>query len=320
LIPRALIAIESATGMTVSATELFRFPSVASLARHLSGQSCGAPKVPRRAVSNGEIAIVGMAFRFPGASDCETFWADLIAATDRVRRRDVTAVRQAGAPAALVDHSDFVPAHAGIDDTDQFDPLPFGYSHGEAAEIDPQQRLLLELAWHALEDASCDPAGDGPVGVFAGVGFNAYLVDNLRDRVGFAGGADRFATVVGADKDFAATRIAYKLGLKGPAMTVNSACSTALSATATAVDSLRAGRCRVALAGAASLGMFSVYGHVHQEGGIASRSGICRPFDAAADGLVAGAGAECWWTIGATPARRPRPAASFWAASRSRKK
>jgi amino acid adenylation domain-containing protein len=340
LIPGALIAVEAATGKAVSAVDVFRFPSVAALARHLSGQSGGASADPPRTLdavkessnaggtacatttspafsevgqavppaspaggrflhgflesgwhSSGQIAIVGMAFRFPGASDGETFWADLMAGADRVRRLDRAALQQSGAPARLIDHPDFVPAHAAIDGADRFDPLPFGYSQGEAAEIDPQQRLLLELAWHALEDAACDPATGGPVGVFAGVGFNAYLVDNLRDRLSFAGGADRFAAVVGSDKDFAATRIAYKLGLTGPAMSVNSACSTALSATAAAVDSLRLGRCKVALAGAASLGMFSAFGHIHAEGGIASRAGVCRPFDAGADGLVAGAGA-----------------------------
>jgi amino acid adenylation domain-containing protein len=291
LVPRALVAIEAATGKTVDTVDLFRFPTVASLARHLTGES-GCIDVKREpSVNTSEVAIVGMAFRFPGASDCETFWDELMSGTDSVRRFDPATLRKTRAPTDLVDHPDFVAAHAAIDDTDRFDPLPFGYSQGEAAEIDPQQRLLLELAWHALEDAACDPAVEGPVGVFAGVGFNAYLVDNLRDRVGFAGGADRFSAVIGSDKDFAATRIAYKLGLTGPAMTVNSACSTALSATATAVDNLRAGRCRVALAGAASLGMFSVYGHIHAEGGIASRAGVCRPFDAGADGIVSGAGA-----------------------------
>jgi acyl transferase domain-containing protein len=283
--------MEAATGKAVSAVDVFRFPSVAALARHLSGQSAGAPKAPRRAMSSGQIAIVGMAFRFPGASDGETFWADLMAGADRIQHSDRAELRERGAPTGLVDHPDFVPAHGAIDDIDRFDPRPFGYSQGEAAEIDPQQRLLLELAWHALEDAACDPAADGPVGVFAGVGFNAYLVDNLRDRVGFPGGTDRFSAVVGSDKDFAATRIAYKLGLTGPAMTVSSACSTALSATVTAVDSLRAGRCRVALAGAASRGMFSDHGHIHAEGGIASHTGVCRPFDTAADGVVGGAGA-----------------------------
>jgi acyl transferase domain-containing protein len=213
-----------------------------------------------------------------------------MAGADRVRRPGRSELEAAGAPARLIDHPDFVAAHAAIDGVGLFDPLPFGYSQGEAAEIDPQQRLLLELAWHAMEDAACDPAADGPVGVFAGVGFNAYFADNLRGRIGMAGEPDRFAAVVASDKDFAATRIAYKLGLTGPAMTVSSACSTALSATAMAVDNLRAGRCRVALAGAASLGMFSAYGHIWAEGGIASRAGVCRPFDAQADGIVSGAG------------------------------
>lgn len=290
-VPRALVAIEEATGRAVGAVDLFRFPSVAALARHLAGDAAVPATTRQRRDATSAVAIVGMAFRFPGADDRDAFWANLMAGTDSVRRLDPAALRAAGAPAALVDHPDFVSAHAAIDGTDRFDPQPFGYSHGEAAEIDPQQRLLLELAWHAVEDAACDPAADGPVGVFAGVGFNAYLVDNLRDRLGFAGGADRFSAVVGSDKDFTATRIAYKLGLTGPAMTVNSACSTALTVTATAVDSLRAGRCRVALAGAASLGMFSPFGHIHADGGIASRTGVCRPFDGDADGVVAGAGA-----------------------------
>jgi amino acid adenylation domain-containing protein len=292
LVPRAAIAIEEATGKPVSAVDLFRFPTVAALARHLSGDTLGNDRpTPRRSAGSGEIAIVGMAFSFPGAADCEAFWADLMAGVDRVRRPGRGELEAAGAPARLIDHPDFVAAHAAIEGIGFFDPLPFGYSQGEAAEIDPQQRLLLELAWHALEDAACDPAADGPVGVFAGVGFNAYFVDNLRGRIGLAGEPDRFAAVVASDKDFAATRIAYKLGLTGPALTVNSACSTALSATAMAVDSLRAGRCRVALAGAASLGMFSGHGHIWAEGGIASRAGVCRPFDAEADGIVSGAGA-----------------------------
>jgi amino acid adenylation domain-containing protein len=291
LVPSALIAIEAATGKTVSAVDLFRFPSVAALAQHLSGKARNAFSAKQHSLRSGEIALVGMAFRFPGASDRETFWTNLMESTDCIRRFEPAELRKEGAPAALVDNPDFIPVHGAINDTDKFDPVPFGYSPGEAAEIDPQQRLLLELAWHALEDAACDPSVDGPVGVFAGVGFNAYMIDNLRDRFGIPGGSDRFTAVIRSDKDFAATRIAYKLGLTGPAMTVNSACSTALSATATAVDSLRAGRCRVALAGAASLGMFSIYGHIYAEGGIASRSGVCRPFDAAADGVVSGAGA-----------------------------
>ena len=302
-VPRALIAIEQATGHPLSAVDLFRYPSVAALARHLAGAPAQRPGSPHRARRQNSrlsrrhadgseaIAIVGMALRFPGASDRASYWAALQSATDCIHRPTRETLRQAGAPAALIDQVDFVAAHGAIDDSDRFDAAAFGYSPGEAAEIDPQQRLLLELAWHALDDAACDPARDGPIGAFAGVGFNSYLLDNLRERIGAAGGADRFSAVVGSDKDFAATRIAYKLGLTGPALTVNCACSTALAVTATAVDNLRAGRCRVALAASASLGMFSPYGHLHTAGGIASASGVCRPFDANADGVVAGAGA-----------------------------
>lgn len=289
LVPRALIAIEAATGRRVSSVDLFRFPSVAALARHLAGD-VGERLGHRSSGQGGDIAVIGMAFRFPGADRREDFWSNLIAAADSARRFDRAALLAAGAPAALVDHPEHVPVHGAIEGVDRFDAPLFGYGQGEAAEIDPQQRLLLRLAWHALEDAGCNPAADGPVGVFAGVGFNAYLLDNLRERTGFAGGIDRYSAVVASDKDFAATRLAYKLDLTGPAMTVNTACSTALSATAMAVDSLRAGRCRVALAGAASLGMFSPHGYIHADGGIASRAGRCRPFDAAADGTIGGAG------------------------------
>lgn len=295
LVPAALTALEAATGRPVSAIELFRYPSIAALARYLSQadtphQQASAPTSAPAARS--EIAVIGMAMRLPGASDRETLWQRLQDAdVDCLRRYDVAVLRQDGAPQPLIDHPAFVPVHGAIDDTENFDAQLFGYSLGEAAEIDPQQRLLLHLAWQALEDAACDPAADGPVGVFTGVGFNAYLLDNLHHRAGFGGGAERFSVVVGGDKDFAALRIAYKLGLTGPAMTISSACSTALSALTVAVDSLRAGRCRVALVGAASLGMFSPFGHIHAEGGIASRQGVCRPFDAQADGTVAGAGA-----------------------------
>ncbi|MDZ5645866.1 polyketide synthase [Nitrospirillum sp. BR 11828] len=300
LVPPALAGIEAATGRLLTPVDLFRFPSVMALARHLSGDapSPDADSVwsgprPRGGDPSGAgqaIAVVGWAFRFPGADDAVTFWDNLLAGRDAVRHFNRADLQAAGAPAVLADHPDLVAANAAVDGLDLFDPVPFGYGPGEAAEIDPQQRLLLGLAWHALEEAGCDPARDGPVGVYAGVGFNAYLLDNLRGRAGFAGGADRYSVVVGADKDFAATRLAYKLDLTGPAATVNSACSTALSVTAAAVDALRLGRCRVALAGAASLGMFSPWGYIHAEGGIASATGCCRPFDAAADGTVGGAG------------------------------
>ncbi|MBS1164039.1 MAG: non ribosomal peptide synthetase [Proteobacteria bacterium] len=291
MVPAALEAIQGATGLRPEAVDLFRYPSVAALAKALSGHETAVQPKRGRPAAHGPIAIIGAAARIPGADGLDAIEALVFSGAVAVRRFDRETLVAKGAPAELIDHPDFVPVHGAIEGTDRFDPLPFGLSAGEAAEIDPQQRLLLELSSLALDDAACDVTEDGPVGVFVGSGFNSYLVDNLRGRLGFAGGFERYSVVVASGNDFAATRIAYKQGLTGPAMTVASACSTALSAVAAAVDSLRAGRCRVALAGAASLGMFSPFGHIASDGGIASPTGACRPFDAAADGLTAGAGA-----------------------------
>lgn len=292
LIPKALVRIADATGATLSPVDLFRFPTITALARRITGAASPAPiRAAAGAGAGREIAVIGMSFRYPGASDRDTLWRNLLEGAVATRRFSPAELASSGVSPALLNHPDFIPVGAPLEGTALFDPLPFGYGRGEAAEIDPQQRLLLETAWHALEDAACDPRVDGPVGAFVGTGFNAYLLDNLRERIGYAGGADRYSIVVGGDKDFAATRLAYKLGLTGPATTIGCACSTGLAAIAAAVDSLRLGRCRVALTGAASLGMFSPVGYVHAEGGIASRSGICRPFDAAADGTIGGAGA-----------------------------
>ena len=300
LIIRAQAPLSALAGREISAATLFRYPTVASLAAHLTGETVLPPppaaRVPEtlaETVAGLEqaVAVVGLAFRFPGAADQETFWHNLLAGITSIRRFDPAALATAGADPALIGHPDFIPVNAELEGLDQFDPLPFAYTPADAAEMDPQQRLLLETAWRALEDAACDPARDGPVGVYAGVGFNAYLLDNLQARSGFAGGPGRYFLVVNNDKDFAATRLAYKLGLTGPAMTISTACSTGLATVAQAVDGLRAGRCRVALAGSASAGMFSPWGYIHTDGGIASRAGTCRPFDAAADGTVGGAGA-----------------------------
>ncbi|MEI8394798.1 MAG: amino acid adenylation domain-containing protein [Rhodospirillaceae bacterium] len=294
LVPKAQARLSVLAGREIPVVDIFRYPSIAAFAACLAGESAllaPAPSGVRADSGAAAIAIVGLAFRFPGARDRATFWNNLIEAVDSIRHFDRAELEAAGTDPALMNHPDFVPANAELPDLDRFDPVPFGYTPADAAEMDPQQRLLLETAWHALEDAACNPAGDGPVGVFAGTGFNAYLLDNLHRRAGFAGGPDRYFLVVNNDKDFAATRLAYKLGLTGPAMTIASACSTGLATVAQAVDSLRAGRCRVALAGSASAGMFSSRGYIHTDGGIASRRGRCRPFDAEADGTVGGAGA-----------------------------
>jgi amino acid adenylation domain-containing protein len=298
LIPRAQARISALAGRPVPTVALFQYASVAALAAHLAGGDGPTGAVPEtvaetspRSADDHAIAVVGYACRFPGADDRETFWANLIGGVESIRRPDAADLAGFGVPPSVSNHPDRVSAHGAIDGIDLFDHQTFGCSAREAAEMDPQQRLLLETAWRALDDAGCDPARQGPVGAFVGVGFNAYFVDHVLPVIGPGPTPERYAVAIGNDKDFAATRLAYKLGLTGPAVTVQTACSTSLTAVAEAVAAVRGGRCRVALAGAVSLTLPAGQSYVHTEGGITSRSGVCRPYDAASDGTVLGSGA-----------------------------
>ncbi|MEO5343407.1 MAG: amino acid adenylation domain-containing protein, partial [Gammaproteobacteria bacterium SHHR-1] len=315
LVLAALPRLSALAGREVSAVEVFRYPSIAQLAAQLAAEPvsdlvpelapelapdpgkaeadrsvCLAPRVGRQASgADAELAIVGLALRVPGAEDVAQFWRNLLDGVDSVGQVDAAALRLAGLDPGLLQDPRFISAHGRIHGIEQFDPAAFGYSPGEAALIDPQQRLLLELALHALEDAACDPAAQGPVGAFVGLGFPSYLVDLLAVRLEPVG-LQRYAALLGNSADHAATRLAYKLGLGGPAMAISSACSSGLVAVAQAAESLRAGRCRAALAGALSLGMNLAGGYSYAQGGIGSASGRCRPFDAAADGTLGGSG------------------------------
>jgi phthiocerol/phenolphthiocerol synthesis type-I polyketide synthase E len=196
-----------------------------------------------------------------------------------------------------------VPVEGSLAHHDEFDAGFFGISASEAALIDPQQRVLLELAWHALEDAGVDPArAVGPIGVFAGQGHTAYLLNNLMpnrrclDPAGglarlLGGSLDALNVLVANEKDMLAPRISHRLGLTGPSITVQTACSTSLVAVHLAVQSLRLGECGIALAGGVSLRNPADGGYLYEPGGIASATGRCRPFDDAADGTVFTSGA-----------------------------
>nr|AKA59448.1 polyketide synthase [uncultured bacterium AR_456] len=230
--------------------------------------------------TESSIAIVGVACRFPGAADTAQFWANLAAGADTVSRFRPDELAD---PAAALD-PDHVPARGVLPGGGQFDWTFFGYSPAEAATIDPQQRVFLECASAAVDDAGIDPARfPGWIGVFAGS--DPVLLD-----VGGATEAEVVAQVLGQDKDYLATRVAYKLGLRGPAMTVQTACSTALTAVHTACQSLLGYECDAALAGGVAVSLPQRRGYHYQEGGILSRDGRCRPFDADAGGTVASEG------------------------------
>ena len=232
-----------------------------------------------------DIAVVGMAGRFPRAPDLEAFWSNLRDGVECVRFFSPEELEQAGVDPAVSEAPQFVAARAVLDEADHFDADFFGLSPKEAELTDPQQRLFLESAWSALEDAGCDPARfDGLIGVYAGADVNGYTLRNLL----FSG--DGLQALIGNDKDYLATRVCYKLDLHGPGVSVQTACSTSLVAVQTAVQGLLGYQCDVALAGGVGVAFPQTGGYLYQEGGILSPDGHCRPFDAEAQGTVGGDG------------------------------
>ncbi|HZF08187.1 MAG TPA: amino acid adenylation domain-containing protein [Thermoanaerobaculia bacterium] len=245
---------------------------------------------PPSSAANG-IAIIGMAGRFPDAVDVERFWENLVAGVESVRFFSAEELRAVGVASERLADPAFVRARAVISDAELFDAGLFGLTPREAEVIDPQHRLLLECAWEALESAGHDPRRfPGTVGVFAGAGVNTYLLSNLQHNQEVMAAAGAYQAMMGSGGDFLATRISYKLGLKGPSLTVQTACSTSLVAVHLAVQSLLAGECDLALAGGVRLLVPRQGGHMYQPGSIFSQDGHCRPFDAAATGTTEGEG------------------------------
>ncbi|MBZ5521019.1 MAG: type I polyketide synthase, partial [Acidobacteriia bacterium] len=233
-----------------------------------------------------DIAIIGIAGRFPGAQTPEQFWRNLAEGRESVSFFPDLPPVQAG----TVGGAKYVPARAVIHDIDLFDPAFFGYSPAEASVMDPQQRLFLECAWQALEDAGYDPgAYPGAISLYAGCTTNTYLLTQFPPdeliRV-----LNDFQTVIANDKDFLVTRVSYKLNLRGPAVNVQSACSTSLVAVHLACQSLLTGESDMAMAGGVSVRLPQGLGYWHQAGGIYSSDGHCRAFDSKADGTFPGNG------------------------------
>jgi phthiocerol/phenolphthiocerol synthesis type-I polyketide synthase E len=238
------------------------------------------------------IAIVGMAGRFPGANNIAQFW-DLL----RLGKEGITFftdddLLKAGVDPAVLSLPNYVRAAGILDDYDGFDAPFFGIGPAEARIMDPQQRLFLECAWEALEDAGYDPHKTRErIGVFAGANMSSYLLSNLHLGTDLASLASNVEVFTGNDKDYLATRVSYKLDLKGPSLNVNTACSTSLVAVALGCMHLSDWYCDLALAGGVSVQVPHISGYLYQDlnGGL-SPDGHCRPFDARANGCVFGSG------------------------------
>ncbi len=236
-----------------------------------------------------DIAIVGLACRFPGARSAAEFWRNLEQGVESITRFTDAEMLAAGVAPELIARPDYVKASPVIDGPDRFDAAFFGYAPHEAIALDPQQRVLLELSHAALEDAGCDPMRyRGHAGVYVGCAMNTYL--------GYGGLGETLAetyipTLVASDKDFLATRISYQLGLRGPSLAVQTACSTSLVALHLARQSLISEETDLALAGAVSIRAPHRAGYLYDGSGVVSRDGHVRTFDADANGTVFGSGA-----------------------------
>ena len=242
--------------------------------------------------NTNDIAIVGMALRVPGARNVDEFWKNLRGGTESIRRLSAEELLEAGASNEAIHDPNFVPFAADMPDMEMFDAQFFGMSAKEAAVMDPQHRQFLECAWEALEDAGHVPdASSGPVGVFAGCGMGSYFYFNVCSNKSLVDQTGMFLLRhTGNDKDFLATRASFAFDLRGPSVSVQTACSTSLVAIHYACQSLLNGECDAALAGGVTIELPARRGYQYQEGEILSPDGHCRPFDHRAAGTVFGSG------------------------------
>jgi acyl transferase domain-containing protein len=198
-----------------------------------------------------DIAIVGMSCRLPGAQNLNEFWRNLIGGIESITRFSDQEILESGVPASYLSNPSYVKAAPILEEPGHFDPAFFGFSPMEARTMDPQHRILLELAYEALEHAGYDPDRyQGRIGVFTGAALNTYFMNvGLNSQLA----EEYIPTLIGNDKDFLSTRISYKLNLKGPSITVQTACSTSMVAVHLARQSLLSGETDMALAGAISV-------------------------------------------------------------------
>lgn len=293
-------------GGDISVVDLFRFPTIRALADNLAGSAArGAAAVlpahsdvdqSGKADQSGDIAIIGVGCRFPGADDPDAFWRNLHDGIEAVTPLSDAELEQANP--ALRNQAGYVRSGAFLSDIESFDAAFFGISAKDAALMDPQHRIFLTCAWEAFENAGYAPGADTrPVGVYAGASISTYLLNVVAPHFGFTAGnpiieADmlQFQVKLGNDRNYLPARVSYKLDLTGPSVAIQTACSTSLVAVHLACGALRAGECAMALAGGVSIIVPQRGGYLYEDGMIRSPDGHCRAFDADAAGTFFASG------------------------------
>lgn len=231
-----------------------------------------------------EIAVIGMSGRFPGAPDIEQFWQNLKLGIESISFFSYDELKAIGIDDDFLKHPGYVAAYGWLEGIDEFDAAFFGYSPLEAEIMDPQMRIFHETVLAGLENAGIDPFSySKPIGLYAGGNGNFFW----QARVELAGKNEimgHFTSKQFSDKDFSCTRIAHRLNLKGPALAIDTACSTSLVTIHMACQGLISGDCDIAAAGGVSIGASVKGGYIYQEGMLGSPDGHCRAFDVQAQG------------------------------------
>ncbi|WPH18630.1 amino acid adenylation domain-containing protein [Variovorax paradoxus] len=304
---QVLAELQQDSAQPLSTNLFFRHPTPSAIAAELetaaadaAPASSAAPRTAREqqqpfaepdAHMSEAIALIATAGRFPGAADVEQFWENLVAGRDTISFFDDDTL-DAGVSEALRKDPAYVRARGVIEGIENFDAAFFGIGPKDAALMDPQQRVFLEICWECLERAGYVPdAAPGPVGVYAGMYNASYFQRHVATRPDLIEAVGEFQVMLANEKDYITTRVANRLNLTGPAVSIHTACSTSLVAVAHAFHALRTGQCYMALAGGASVTCPPRSGYLYQEGSMLSPDGRTRSFDAQAQGTVFSDGA-----------------------------
>jgi acyl transferase domain-containing protein/acyl-CoA synthetase (AMP-forming)/AMP-acid ligase II/acyl carrier protein len=281
---------------SLSVVELFQYPTIYALAKHLTQddiqktssvfKTSKVSSSKDKVSNNKDIAIIGMSCRVPGAGNVETFWKNLCDGIESITFFTDEELRLKGVEPTLLNDPNYVKASPVLEGIELFDAPFFGYSPREAEIMDPQHRQFLECAWEAIENAGYDvDRVEGEIGVYAGTNKGTYLLDNLYSNRELRESGSFLQLMIANEKDYLATRISYKFDLKGPSITIQTACSTSLVAVHIACQNLLAGDCDIALAGGVSINARQDEGYLY-DNTIYSPDGHCRAFDARAQGTI----------------------------------
>lgn len=298
LIPGMVIRLEKENNIKINIVDVFQYAKVELLAsyiinkdkRQVKKSSKDSTQDLEKEKSN-EIAVIGLAGRFPGAENIYEFWNIVKNGTEAISYFSKDELVKKGVDKDLLDNQNYVYANGMIDCADKFDSTFFGFTPREADFMDPQHRVFLETCYEALENAGYDSERfGGLIGVFAGAGMNNYILKNLFQHPEILRTIGEFQSIINNSNDFLSTRVSYKLNLKGPSLSVQTACSTSMVAIHMACQNLLTRQCDIALGGGAFIQTPRGQGFMYEPGGIFSPDGHCRPFDKKANGTIFGEG------------------------------